>query len=37
VVADQLHEDICSHRMTVAAVAKTLEGDWLSTGLPADD
>jgi hypothetical protein len=23
--------------ITVAAAAKTLEGDWLSTGLPDDD
>ena len=36
-VADQLHDDICAHKITVADAAKTLEGDWLSTGLPDDD
>ena len=33
-VADQLHNEICSHRITIAQAAKTLEGDWLSKGLP---
>ena len=36
-VADQLHDDICSHKITIADAAKTLEGDWLSAGLPDDD
>jgi len=37
VVADQLHDEICSHQITVAQAAKLLEGDWLSKGLPDDD
>lgn len=36
-VADQLHDEICAHKITVADAAKTLEGDWLSAGLPDDD
>jgi len=36
-VADQLHDEICSHQITVAQAAKLLEGDWLSRGLPDDD
>jgi len=36
-VADQLHDEICSHKITVAQAANTLEGDWLSKGLPDDD
>ena len=36
-VAEQLHDEICSHRITIAQAAKTLEGDWLSKGLPDDD
>ena len=36
-VADQLHDEICSHKITVAQAANTLEGDWLSNGLPDDD
>ncbi|MBV9197310.1 MAG: hypothetical protein JO168_24510 [Solirubrobacterales bacterium] len=34
VVADELRNEICSHRITVTQAAKTLEGDWLSKGLP---
>ena len=37
VVANQLHDEICSHKITVAQAAKTFEGDWLSRGLPNDD
>jgi hypothetical protein len=36
-VADQLHVELCSHKITVADAAKKLEGDWLSTGLPDHD
>ena len=36
-VANQLHDEICSHRITVIQAAKTLEGDWLSKGLPGSD
>jgi hypothetical protein len=36
-VADQLHDEICSHKITVAQAAKTLESGWLSRGLPDDD
>jgi hypothetical protein len=36
-VADHLHDEICSHKITVADAARTLEGDWLSKGLPDDD
>lgn len=34
VVAAQLHDEICSHKITVTQAAKTLKGDWLSGGLP---
>lgn len=36
-VASQLHDEICSHKITVTQAAKTLEGDWLSKGLPNSD
>lgn len=36
-VADKLHDEICEHKITVAQAARTLEGDWLSRGLPDDD
>jgi hypothetical protein len=36
-VADQLRDEICSHKITVAQAAKTLERDWLAKGLPDDD
>jgi hypothetical protein len=36
-VAAQLHDEICSHKITVTQAAKTLEGDWLSRGLPDRD
>lgn len=36
-VAGQLHDDICAHKITIAHAAKVLEGDWLSAGLPDDD
>ena len=36
-VANQLHDEICSHKITVIQAAKTLEGDWLSKGLPGSD
>ncbi len=36
-VANQLHDEICSHKITVTQAAKTLEGDWLSKGLPDSD
>jgi hypothetical protein len=36
-VADELHDEICSHKITVAQATTTLEGDWLSKGLPDDD
>ena len=36
-VANQLHDEICSHKITIAQAAKTLEGDWLSKGLPNSD
>jgi hypothetical protein len=36
-VAAQLHDEICSHKITVTQAAKTLEGDWLSKGLPDRD
>jgi hypothetical protein len=28
-VANRLHNEICSHKITIAQAAKTLEGDWL--------
>jgi hypothetical protein len=28
--ADQLHDDICAHKITIAHAAEALEGDWLS-------
>ena len=37
VVANQLHDEICAHKITIAQAAKTLEGDWLSKGLPNSD
>jgi hypothetical protein len=37
IIADELHNDICSHRITVARAAQLLEGDWLSHGLPNND
>jgi len=37
VVANQLHQEICSHEITIAQAAKTLQGDWLSKGLPNND
>ena len=37
VVANQLHDEICAHKITIAQAAKTLEGDWLSKGLPDND
>jgi hypothetical protein len=37
VVANQLRDEICSHKITIAQAAKTLEGDWLSRGLPNND
>ena len=37
VVANQLHDEICSHKITIAQAARTLEGDWLSKGLPNND
>jgi hypothetical protein len=36
-IAQTLHDRICSHEITVAQAAWTLEGDWLSHGLPDDD
>jgi hypothetical protein len=36
-VANQLHDEICSHKITVTQAAQTLEGDWLSKGLPGRD
>jgi hypothetical protein len=36
-VADQVHDEICSDRITVARAASMLEGDWLSKGLPDND
>ena len=36
-VAEELHDEICDHKITVTQAARTLEGDWLSRGLPADD
>ena len=36
-VADQFHDEICAHKITIADAAKTFEGDWLSAGLPDDD
>jgi hypothetical protein len=36
-VANQLHDEICSHKITVMQAAKTLEGDWLAKGLPDRD
>jgi hypothetical protein len=36
-VTDQLHSEICSHKITVGAAANILERDWLSAGLPDDD
>ena len=36
-VANQLHDEICSHKITVVQAAKMLEGDWLSRGFPNDD
>jgi len=37
VVANQIHDEICSHKITIAQAAKTLESDWLSKGLPNND
>jgi len=37
VVANQLHDEICSHKITIAQAAQMLQGDWLSKGLPNDD
>jgi len=37
VIANELHDEICSHRITISQAATTLEGDWLSRGLPDDD
>jgi hypothetical protein len=37
IVADELHNQICSHRTTVARAAQLLESDWLSDGLPDTD
>jgi hypothetical protein len=37
VVANQIHHEICSHKITIAQAAKTLQGDWLSRGLPNND
>ena len=36
-VAEELHDEICDHKITVTQAARTLEGDWLSRGLPDDD
>jgi hypothetical protein len=36
-VANHLHDEICSHKITIAQAAQTLEGDWLSKGLPNND
>jgi hypothetical protein len=36
-IAESLHDKICSHQITLAQAAHTLEGDWLSHGLPDDD
>jgi hypothetical protein len=36
-VADQLHNEICAHEITVAQAAKTLAGDWLANGFPDED
>jgi len=36
-VAGQLHDEICSHKITVAQAAKTLAGDWLAKGFPDND
>ena len=36
-VAEMLNDEICDHEITVAQAARTLEGDWLSRGLPDDD
>jgi hypothetical protein len=36
-VASQLHHEICSHKITVTQAAQTLQGDWLSNGLPDSD
>ena len=36
-IAETLHDKICSHETTLAQAARTLEGDWLSRGLPDDD
>lgn len=36
-IAETLHDRICSHETTLAQAARTLEGDWLSHGLPDDD
>ena len=37
VVANHLHDEICSHKITIAQAAQTLQGDWLSKGLPNND
>ena len=37
VIANQLHDEICSHKTTLVQAAQTLEGDWLSKGLPDND
>ena len=36
-VANQFHDEICSRKITIAQAAQTLEGDWLSKGLPDND
>jgi len=36
-VAGELHDEICSHKITVAQATGMLEGDWLSKGLPNHD
>ena len=36
-VAGQLHDEICAHKITVGQAATTLEGDWLARGLPNRD
>jgi hypothetical protein len=36
-VADRLHSEICSHKITVAQAAKMLASDWLAKGIPNHD
>jgi hypothetical protein len=36
VVANQLRNQICAHKLTVGEAAKTLEGNWLAKGVPVD-